>query len=99
MSSQSLTFEKFRVWQVVVPARQDIVSAAATPGVMYRDSGKWPQMPIHLVAATTSQGIVAVGESGRGATRAAVAELLGRYVQADSELLRRARQVQLRRRR
>ncbi|MCB0092690.1 MAG: mandelate racemase/muconate lactonizing enzyme family protein [Caldilineaceae bacterium] len=76
MSSQSLTFEKFRVWQVVVPARQDIVSAAATPGVMYRDSGKWPQMPIHLVEATTSQGIVAVGESGRGATRAAVEETL-----------------------
>lgn len=76
MSSRSLTFEKFRVWQVVVPARQDIVSAAAAPGVMYRDAGQWPQMPIHLVEGTTAQGIVAVGESDRGATRAEVEETL-----------------------
>ncbi|MEZ4664934.1 MAG: enolase C-terminal domain-like protein [Caldilineaceae bacterium] len=82
MSSPSLTFEKFRVWQVVVPARQDILSAAAAPGLVHRESGKWPQMPIHLVEGVTSQGIVAVGESGRGTGRAVVEatlrELLGK---------------------
>lgn len=72
MSSQPLTFEKFRVWQVIVPAREDIVAAPAAPGVMYKDSGKWPKMPIHLVEGTTSQGFVVVGESGRGTTRGVV---------------------------
>ena len=82
MSKQPLTFEKFRVWQVVVPARQDIVAAPVAPGVMYRFSGQWPQMPVHLVEGTTSQGFTAVGESGRGTTRAVVddtlRDLLGR---------------------
>ena len=82
MSTQPLTFEKFRVWQVVVPARQDIVSAPAAPGVMYRDTTQWPQMPIHLVEATTSQSFTAVGECDRGVTRATVEktlhDLLGR---------------------
>jgi hypothetical protein len=82
MSNQPLIFEKFRVWQVVVPARQDIVSAPGDPGVMYRDSVQWPQIPIHLVEGTTSQGFTAVGECDRGTTRASVEatlrDLLGR---------------------
>lgn len=82
MSNQPLIFEKFRVWQVVVPARQDIVSAPGDPGVMYRDSVQWPLIPIHLVEGTTSQGFTAVGECDRGTTTASVEatlrDLLGR---------------------
>lgn len=82
MANQPLAFEKFRVWQVVVPARQDIVSAPGDPGVMYRDSVQWPQIPIHLVEGTTSQGFTAVGECDRGTSRASVEatlqDLLGR---------------------
>ena len=81
-TQSSVAFDQFNVWQVVVPARQDIVGAPADPGVMYRDSGKWPAMPIHLVEGITTEGIVSVGESGRGTTRAAVEatlhDLLGR---------------------
>lgn len=72
MSSQPVTFERFQVWEVVVPVRPDIVTSPAAPGVMYRDSDTWPQMPIHLVEGTTSEGIVAVGECGRGTTRTVV---------------------------
>ncbi len=86
MSDQPVTFEKFRVWEVVVPARQDIVASPADPGVMYKDHGKWPQMPIHLIEGVTGQGVVAVGESGRGTTRAVVEatlhDLLGRDLRA-----------------
>lgn len=83
MPNQSLSFEKFRVWQVVVPARQDIVSAVAAPGVMYRDSVTWPQMPVHLVEGETSQGVVAVGESDRGTSRAEVEETLHALLRRD----------------
>ncbi|MEM7126204.1 MAG: mandelate racemase/muconate lactonizing enzyme family protein [Chloroflexota bacterium] len=82
MPTQSFAFEKFRVWQVIVPARQDILTAPAAPGMVHKQSGKWPEMPIHLVEGTTSHGIVAVGECGRGTTQAVVErtlrDLLGR---------------------
>lgn len=71
MSSSTLTFVKFRVWEVVVPARQDIISAAHS-GVVYRGSVSWPEMPIHLVEGVTSAGFTAVGECDRGASRASV---------------------------
>lgn len=76
MQHNPLTFEKFRVWQVVVPARQDILAAPGATGVMYRQAGQWPGMPVHLVEGTTTQGFTAVGESGRGTSQAAVEDTL-----------------------
>ena len=76
MAKRPLSFEKFRVWQVIVPARQDILTAPAAPGMVHKQSGKWPEMPIHLVEGITAQGIVAVGECGRGTSRAVVEETL-----------------------
>jgi hypothetical protein len=34
----ALTFTHFRVWQVVVPARHDIIAASAPKGALYRDN-------------------------------------------------------------
>ncbi len=86
MAEQSLVFEKFRVWEVVVPARQDIISAPPSANALYKDNLTWPQLPIHLVEGTTSAGFTAVGESGRGASRAVVEatlhDLLGRNLLA-----------------
>jgi L-alanine-DL-glutamate epimerase-like enolase superfamily enzyme len=82
MSTQSLTFTSFRVWQVVVPARADILMATGDPGVMYKDAVHWPQLPIHLVEGRTADGLTAVGECDRGTSSAAVEatlrDLLGR---------------------
>ena len=61
----ALTFTSFRVWQVVVPARRDIISAPD-----YRGNVPWPDIPIHLVEGVTSEGIVAVGEADRSASQA-----------------------------
>lgn len=81
MSTQTLTFTKFRVWQVVVPARADILSAPAK-GNVYTGSTSWPEMPIHLVEGVTSAGFTALGECDRGTPRAVVEatlrDLLGR---------------------
>lgn len=78
----SLTFTKFRVWKVVVPARQDIISAPATTGALYRDNLSWPEIPIFLVEGVTSDGFVAVGEADRGTPQdvveATLRDLLGR---------------------
>lgn len=78
----SLTFTRFRVWQVVVPARQDIISAPATTGALYRDNLSWPEIPVYLVEGTTSAGFTALGEADRGTPRATVEatlrDLLGR---------------------
>lgn len=77
-----LTFETFHIWQVVVPARSDILSAPAKSGLVYSDSVTWPALPIHLVEGTTSAGFTAVGECGRGTSRATVEatlhDLIGR---------------------
>jgi len=82
MADNRLTFEEFRVWQVVVPARADILSAPSKIGVVYTDSVTWPEMPIHLVEGVTSDGFTAVGECGRGTSRAVVEatlqDLIGR---------------------
>jgi len=80
--TEKLVFEKFRVWQVVVPARQDILSAPSGKSPVYTGSLTWPEMPIHLVEGVTSAGFTAVGECGRGTTREVVEttlrHLLGR---------------------
>ncbi|MBX3015359.1 MAG: mandelate racemase/muconate lactonizing enzyme family protein [Caldilineaceae bacterium] len=82
MSTEKLTFEKFRVWQVVVPARQDILSTSAGKSAVYTGSVTWPEMPIHLIEGVTSAGFTAIGESGRGTERdvveATLRDLLGR---------------------
>ncbi len=70
--TEQLTFEKFRVWQVVVPARQDILSAPMETGVVYTGSVTWPDMPVHLVEGVTADGFTAIGESGRGTSRETV---------------------------
>ncbi|MEX1018068.1 MAG: enolase C-terminal domain-like protein [Litorilinea sp.] len=78
----SLHFTQFRVWEVVVPARADIIAAPDKSGRIYSDSTKWPERAVHLVEGTTNTGIVAVGEANRGVTRpvveATLQDLLGR---------------------
>jgi L-alanine-DL-glutamate epimerase-like enolase superfamily enzyme len=77
----SLTFRRFRIYEVVVPARRDILSAQMK-GRIYSGSITWDQLPIHLIEAETSAGFVAVGESPRGTSRecveATLRDLLGR---------------------
>ncbi len=84
----TLSFTKFRVWRVVVPARTDILAAPETTGALYRDNLRWPDIPIHLVEAETSAGFTAVGECDRGTSQAAVEntlrELLGQDLAAMS---------------
>src|SRR3954464_11127275 len=78
----ALTFTKFHVWQVVVPARPDIIAAAVPKGALYRDNVTWPEITVHVVEGLTSEGFVAVGEADRGTPRAEVEatlrDLLGR---------------------
>lgn len=80
--TEPLIFDSFRVWQVVVPARHDILSAPQGQGPMYAHAGQWPDQPVHLVEGTTGDGIVAVGECDRGTSRSVVEatlrDLLGR---------------------
>jgi L-alanine-DL-glutamate epimerase-like enolase superfamily enzyme len=66
-----LTFTHFRVWEVVVPARADILSAPSK-GRVYVGATSWPEMPIHLVEGVTSAGFTALGECGRGTPRGEV---------------------------
>lgn len=79
---EQLTFTQFRIWQVVVPARQDILSAPAGKSPVYAGSVTWPELPIHLIEGVTSAGFTAVGECGRGTARetveATLRALLGR---------------------
>lgn len=79
--TSSLTFTHFNVYEVVVPARADILSAASK-GMVYSGSTTWDRLPIHLVEGVTSAGFSALGECGRGTSRAVVEntlrDLLGR---------------------
>jgi muconate cycloisomerase len=72
----ALTFTKFHVWQVVVPARQDIIAAPDSKGAIYRDTITWPEITVHLIEGVTSEGFTAVGEADRGTTRESVEETL-----------------------
>jgi muconate cycloisomerase len=72
----ALTFTKFHVWQVVVPARQDIIAAPDSKGAIYRDTITWPEITVHLIEGVTSEGFSAVGEADRGTTRESVEETL-----------------------
>ncbi len=64
-----LTFTGFTVHEVVVPARRDILSAPST-GKVYTGSTTWDQLSIFVVEGQTNQGVVALGEAGRGTSRA-----------------------------
>lgn len=55
-----LRFTRFRVWEVVVPARADLIAAGEG------EIATWPDMPVHLVEGETTGGFFAVGESSRG---------------------------------
>jgi muconate cycloisomerase len=80
--SSELRFEKFRVFQVVVPARHDILSAPVSKQAIYSGNLSWPDLPIFLVEGVTNTGITAVGEADRGTPQATVEatlrDLLGR---------------------
>jgi muconate cycloisomerase len=82
VANQPLSFLKFRVWEVVVPVRDEIIAAPPSPGVLYKDNIRWPDIPIYLVEGETTEGFVAVGECDRGTPRAVVEatlrDLLGR---------------------
>ena len=71
-----LTFERFKVWEVVVPVRADILVAHDTGHSVYSENTSWPELSIFLVEAQTSAGFTAVGEAGRGETRANVENTL-----------------------
>jgi L-alanine-DL-glutamate epimerase-like enolase superfamily enzyme len=77
----SLKFRRYRIYEVVVPARRDILSAQMK-GRIYSGSITWDQLPLHLIEAETDAGFVAVGESPRGTSRetveATLRDLLGR---------------------
>ena len=64
----ALTFTEFRIWQVVVPARQDIIGASPPQGSIYREGLTWPEIPIHLVEGVTSEGFTAVGRGRPGSS-------------------------------
>ncbi|MDB6094995.1 MAG: hypothetical protein JWM32_2557 [Verrucomicrobia bacterium] len=71
-----MSFVRFRVWEVVVPGRADIVSAAPHRGLGYSGSVTWAQEAIHLVEGETAGGLVALGESGRGQSAAMIESTL-----------------------
>ncbi|MBI1294179.1 hypothetical protein GC175_04385 [bacterium] len=84
--SKELCFEKFRVFQVVVPARHDILSAPVSKNALYSGNLSWPDLPIFLVEGVTNTGITAVGEADRGTPlatlEATLHDLLGRNLLA-----------------
>lgn len=86
--TNQLYFEKFRVYQVVVPAREDILSAPVSKSALYSGNLSWPELPIFLVEGTTNTGITAVGEADRGTPQATVEatlhDLLGRNLLAST---------------
>lgn len=75
-----LRFVHFTAWRVVVPARRDILSAAATP---LASGLPWDELPITLVEGKTSDGLIAYGETERGASREAVEETLRHLLTVD----------------
>jgi len=73
-----MRFQSFQVYEVVVPARHDIV-ADAFLGV----SETWSRMPIYLVEARTGDGVCVVGESARGDTEEGVVRTLHELLRRD----------------
>jgi L-alanine-DL-glutamate epimerase-like enolase superfamily enzyme len=70
-----LTFKRFVLHEVVVPARRDILSAPSM-GKVFTGSTTWDQLSIFLVEAETSRGFIALGEATRGCNRATVEHTL-----------------------
>jgi len=77
-----MRFERFQVYEVVVPARSDIVADA-----FLKTGGEappsWPQVPIYLVQGETSDGVSAVGESARGDSEESVIKTLRELLSRD----------------
>ncbi len=86
--SNELRFERFQVWQVVVPARHDILSAPVSHLPLYAGNLSWPDLPIFLVEGVTNTGVTAVGECDRGTSpatlEATLHDLLGRNLLAST---------------
>lgn len=72
-----MKFERFKVWAVRVPARDDIVADAG------EELPAWPQMPIYLVQGETDTGILALGESARGESYESVERTLREFLHVD----------------
>lgn len=60
-----ITFQKFQIFEVIVPAHSVILSAPEPKGNTYKDNLRWDHRSICLVEATLSNGLVAVGEALR----------------------------------
>lgn len=56
---KKLSFISFKVWEVIVPVRADVLGASM-------EMASWPVQSIHLVEGKTSEGFTAVGECARG---------------------------------
>lgn len=64
MKTNRAKIEHVSVYEVVVPARKDVLDSPALGAFM--DGTPWDQMPICLIEARLSDGIVALGEVCRG---------------------------------
>lgn len=64
MSTSTAKIERVSIYEVVVPARKELLDSPALGAFM--DGTPWPEMPICLIEARTSDGISALGEVGRG---------------------------------
>jgi muconate cycloisomerase len=77
-----LKFIRFHVHEVVVPARKDILSAPST-GRVYTGSTTWDQLSIYVVEGETDDGVIALGEAGRGTSRATLDVTLAALLNRD----------------
>lgn len=80
MNLSKLQFERFRVWQVVVPASRETIFPHAAPAA---DHIPWDHSHITLVEGVTTDGIIACGESDRGDSKEAVEQTLRHLLTLD----------------
>jgi len=78
-----LRLTRFDIWQVVVPVRADVLFGEPTERSPYTHGMDWPTLPIHLVEGRTKDGLVAIGECGRGETPEAVEATLHSLLNVD----------------
>ena len=71
-----MKFTRFQVWEVVVPARADLIAADGQGGAVYSQAVTWPDLPIFLVEGELDKGVRAVGEATRGESRESVEKTL-----------------------
>lgn len=80
---KSVRFIGFEVWEVVVPARADILEGTAPRGATFSLNLTWPELSIHVVRGELSNGLIAVGESNRGESADAVGVALHHLLSQD----------------